>query len=469
MSILFRNSPLFLFFLAMVSALSGCKVDPVTTTPLSFTDSSASYHFDADVGAVQSETFTLKNSGTVDVTGVGVSVAGPFTLANNLCSSVPAAGTCTFSVTYSPVTQGQTDSGSLAVRYTPSSGAPVSLQKSLTGSSYHYFVFSANRGDSTVSGFTIDFTTGILKSTGAAKSTATGPFQLGLDPLGQFIFVTAADTNLVSVFRVDSVAGTLTQVAGSPFATGTAPVGVSMEPTGNFLYVANFGSNDVSAFSLNRNSGFLTPISGSPFVASTGDNPLDLSMDPMGKFLYLSSRSGQEFAFTIDPTAGSLALVAGTPFQTGSSWNWGSAIDGSGKFLFTGCSTAGEVSAMGIDTSGNLSQISGSPFATGGTGAFGIGITTSGNFVYVANGATNTISAFSQSEGSLTKIQDIAAGASQFYLTVDSSDHFVIVTNRTTNNISVYGIGDSGLLTHLSDAATGSMPISVKVLRVPTP
>ena len=76
----------------------------------------------------------------------------------------------------------------------------------------------------------------------------------------------------VSAYAI-AASGALTPVTGSPFAAGTKPYNVAIDPKGNFAYVTNFGSNNVSAYTINTSSGALTPVAGSPFV--TGTEPIE--------------------------------------------------------------------------------------------------------------------------------------------------------------------------------------------------
>jgi YVTN family beta-propeller protein len=50
-----------------------------------------------------------------------------------------------------------------------------------------------------------------------------------VDPVGSFAYVANQNSNDVSVYRIDSTTGALTQVAGSPFAAGTNPRSIAID------------------------------------------------------------------------------------------------------------------------------------------------------------------------------------------------------------------------------------------------
>jgi 6-phosphogluconolactonase len=132
--------------------------------------------------------------------------------------------------------------------------------------------------------------TGGALSTGSAPSlllptsTSTSPSDAGLasDPNSLFLFVAEINTGL----RVLSIgtSGSLKEVSGSPYAVGTGPTGVALDKTGSYVYVANKGSNNISAFTLTPTSGQLAAVAGSPF-SSGGQLPIGLVADNSKNYL----------------------------------------------------------------------------------------------------------------------------------------------------------------------------------------
>src|SRR5580658_3749321 len=72
----------------------------------------------------------------------------------------------------------------------------------------------------------------------------------------RFAFVTNASDNTVSIYTVNATSGLLRDDGYA--LVGTKPEGATVTPNGSFLYVANSTSGNVSAFSVNSNHGSLT-------------------------------------------------------------------------------------------------------------------------------------------------------------------------------------------------------------------
>lgn len=84
----------------------------------------------------------------------------------------------------------------------------------------------------------------------------------GLSP--RFAFVANSSDNTVSVYTVNASSGLLR--ANGYVVVKNNPTGMAVTPGGQFLYVVNSSSADVSGFSVNTHNGILTAISGSPFA-----------------------------------------------------------------------------------------------------------------------------------------------------------------------------------------------------------
>ena len=68
-----------------------------------------------------------------------------------------------------------------------------------------------------------------------------------------YVYVTASKANpgQISVYRVDSESGALTQIQDSPYPSGGRnPVGAVTSPDGKYLYVINKDDNSIVAFAI---------------------------------------------------------------------------------------------------------------------------------------------------------------------------------------------------------------------------
>lgn len=269
------------------------------------------------------------------------------------------------------------------------------------------FLYVANLTANTVSGYSVDHTSGVLTPLGTAlPPTATGPspIALGVGSTGQFLFVLNQGDSTVSVFSIDGTRGLLTQV-GTPVPTGlTNPVAMTVSPTAPLLFIAT--PTQISGFAIDA-SGGLTAAPG-PFTAGT--NLTGMQFDPKGQHLYAADSGANNVVSLTVAASGSLTPVAGSPFAAGTQ-PVAVATDATGAFVYV--SNAGSNNVSGYKSNaGVLAQITGSPFSTQGAGTTAVTqpgfltVDATNNFVYVSNIATKSIASFgiNPADGSLSTI-----------------------------------------------------------------
>ncbi len=296
----------------------------------------------------------------------------------------------------------------LTVSLPPSGGtAPVGMVA--TGS----WLYIANSGSGTISGFSFDANTGALRQLpGSPAAAAAGVRQLALCPgnggptAPRFLY--AAASSAVLGYNITST-GQLTPLPGSPFAAGTQPAGVLTDPACDNVFVANQGSNDISVFSVRSSDGFLTRVVGSPFPAGTA--PVAMAM---GDGFFFAANSGSNtvsvYRLNTGPGAGAfLTQVVGSPFFTGSA---PSALVYSSPTLYVANADSNNVSAFAVTPqTGFLNPVTGSPFSVGVQPKAMIALSPPANnvaqqlFLYVANSGSNDLSGFTiGSNGVLTVV-----------------------------------------------------------------
>ena len=159
-------------------------------------------------------------------------------------------------------------------------------------------LFVATQGDSSVSAYTIDLSTGTLNANGDSVPTGSVPVAMIASPSGTALFVANSGTNDISAYTV-TTDGTLTPASGTTPTGGMTPLSMAMDAGGHFLFVANQGlqidpaSGTVSVFAVQDAT--LTAVPGSPFRvaelgASSGTGPAGVAVTPDGKFLYVSDQ-----------------------------------------------------------------------------------------------------------------------------------------------------------------------------------
>ena len=270
----------------------------------------------------------------------------------------------------------------------------------------------------------------------------------------QFTYVVGPGTNEVFGFTHSSD-GTLKAMGVPNFAVGSLPSAMAAHPSGDFMYIANFGGNNITLLDINRSNGELSvPVSSStvvpvapPNIFPAGSGPIAIVASPAGPFLYaVNQGSGDISAFNIDPGAGGLGTILGSPYViTAGSHPTSIAISAKGDFLFTADPVLDKIGVFAIASDGKLTQATGSPFTVGAAGATPTFVATerSGRFIYVADPAHNVVLGFSvQGSGTLAPItgSPFAAGAAPSALAVDPQGALLYAGNTTSNNVSAYVI-----------------------------
>jgi DNA-binding beta-propeller fold protein YncE len=134
------------------------------------------------------------------------------------------------------------------------------------------YVANANFNSSTISGYTITASSGALTPVpGSPFVTGPAPTSVTVDPSGRFAYVanfTADNTSgTISGYTINVSSGALTPIPGALLASGLSPFSVTVDPSGRFAYVTHRGSNNISGYTITATTGALTPIAGSPFPA----------------------------------------------------------------------------------------------------------------------------------------------------------------------------------------------------------
>ena len=116
-------------------------------------------------------------------------------------------------------------------------GVPIAVgtaPESVAVDSSGKYLYVANSGDATVSGFTINASTGALTSTGAATATgataSADPTAVAIEPSSQYVYVANGDSGSITVFKIG--AGGVLTIVGAPSSIVTStggPSGIAIE------------------------------------------------------------------------------------------------------------------------------------------------------------------------------------------------------------------------------------------------
>ena len=333
------------------------------------------------------------------------------------------------------------------------------------------FAYVANFYSNDVSAYTINTTTGALTSIGATVAAGRSPQSVTVDPSGKFAYVANQTSGTVSAYTIDGGTGALTP-AGT-VAAGTAAQSITVDPSGKFAYVANGGGTTVSAYTIDAMTGALSSISAVP----AGFTPYSVTFAPSGKFAYVANHGGTVSAYAFNATTGALTLV-GT--VTAGSLPSSVTVDPSGKFAYVANWGTGDVSAYNIDAStGALVQIpcGGGAGCNGANykaeyGLYSVLVDPSGKFVYVTGDRYVSAYSINAGTGALTSLGPVRNRTNSKSIAMTKGTTAVVYTpkaayvaNSGDASVSQYTIGTSGALTPMATptVAAGSSPRSVTV------
>ena len=151
-------------------------------------------------------------------------------------------------------------------------GANPQIVKTSPGAGPRHLVFSSdgrflyviNELQSTVVTYSYDAATGALHELQTVSTLAksfTGnntAAEIEVDPSGKFLYASNRGDDSISVFAIDSHAGTLTRVESDPTG-GKTPRNFAIDPTASWLLIANQDSDNIVVFRMDHKTGHLTP------------------------------------------------------------------------------------------------------------------------------------------------------------------------------------------------------------------
>jgi 6-phosphogluconolactonase (cycloisomerase 2 family) len=456
-------------------------------------------------------TVVLQDNGTDNLS---VSQNGSFTFAT------PVASGKTYAVTVLTQPTGQTCTVTNGTGTAGNSNVTnVAVSCSATTASVGKFAYTANNGDSTISAYTIDPSTGKLTSVASPYPDGSAPAAVSLAPNGKWAFSASNDGKQIYAFSIDQTTGALTAVPGSPFNSGFA-VGmtypdIAVDSQSAHLYLASAGDDEVAGFAIDPTTGALTALAGSPYPAGGGASAIP-AFSPDGKFLYVMDYTANAVsgyvigpggvltpmpstfptddgptwivftpdekyayvanskdhdlisAYSVNSTTGALTPLTTPTFVT-DELPQDLTIDASGTHLYAPVAngnTPGAVDWFPINADGTLGTRSSIP---AGVSPRYLAIDPTAPYAYVSSAAGAEVYGYAMdpTTGKLTALPhspySTGAGSLPQFITIDPSGKYGYTANEGTANISGFAISSTGDLTSLGTFPAGIKPIFVSI------
>ncbi|MCW7465768.1 IPT/TIG domain protein [Leptospira levettii] len=321
-------------------------------------------------------------------------------------------------------------------------------------------------------------TYGLNLLTGNISAVSGSPYALNI-PLGakfsidgKFAFSGGFGQTTIQSYSVNQQTGVLSMLNASAGTTTVDPVFFVFHPNGRFLYVSSFSGASIAAFELNTFTGNLSKIGDYSQSCTCSLNHLDITPD--GKFLYVNGNGGSEpiMGYSVNQINGSLANIAGSPFNTGVPNMEALLIDSTSTYLYSVVQSS-VIIARRINTlDGSLTSLSGSPF-TGTTNNFRAVMHPSGKFLYTVNilGATLGKHNINTSDGSLSLPSNLVFGENLQFVTLDPTGKFGFVSNTSSTNFYMFQVDETtgtptllnGGVGYATSGANNTVPVAYRI------
>jgi 6-phosphogluconolactonase len=348
---------------------------------------------------------------------------------------------------------------------------------SQNGTSANGILYVTTQGNSSVTTFGIDLSSGKLSTTSKTVSAGNVPSAIVVTPKGDAVFVANTADGTISSYTVNAD-GTLT-ASGSSTAAGISPTGMAVDSGGKFLFVANQGtfsdpaSGTVSVYSINGAA--LTAVGSFSTAANgavSGPGPVSVAVTPDAAYLYAANQfSNAVAAFSVDST-GALTPLGIPSYNVGTSPS-AVALTPDGNFLYVANQGSNNISAFAVcanasltcvTPNGSLTAVPNSPFSAGlGPISIAPAADSQGEYLFVADYASNEISQYkvSTGTGALTAQSPatLSTGANPASVAVRTGPGTVLSDGGTTNYVYVANQGSGTISVFSYDTTSGALAL----------
>ena len=333
------------------------------------------------------------------------------------------------------------------------------------------FLYTADAGGNTISGFTINSDGSLTPGTGGQTSSPS--IVRGATPNTLLV----GNTRL-RVFAVNASTGAIQQTQN----VSPGPADLAIDASGEFAYQINIKpcqAGSCRSITVYRVVNGAVQSLGSEAIKEGGTGPyrgapvnaLVVAVDPEGRYVFIAGspgpgpKPGVEFRGITRNADGTLGAISPRDRDLCTNVAQMAAVaSGSRSFVYNSCGrdqviqwTVFDASRGRVISSGQtLTSATPEPLAVDRSGHYLLAGDTTGNAV--------AMYAIDQTTGTLTQVQQIAAGNHPSGITFDAASQFVYVTNWGSNNLSAYRFSN-GSLQPIGVYSTGQAPQSITFVK----
>ena len=331
---------------------------------------------------------------------------------------------------------------------------------SSTGTAGSDYVYVANAGAETISGFVVG--TGTLTAISGTPTLSYAPTAMVVNTANSILYV--ASNSAIYAYSIGT-GGVLS--GGTVEITGVDVVSMNVSPDGQWLFALDENASTLYEYTITSSglsvntSGLLAPESLAQTVASSQA----VKVAPDGKNVFVARGLEGDVVFPLTTSTGALGTgVVLNPISTATSDN-ALTVDPTSTYLYIARSGTNSGLAVYSITYSNgtpgLTQV-GSTYSTGSV-PYSVVMNAGGTDVYVANRSDGTISGYSvASGGALTSLGSAySSGSGVDALAMDKSGSYLLAAALNgSSDLTMYSFS-SGALVSQTTAVTGNSPIAI--------
>ena len=322
------------------------------------------------------------------------------------------------------------------------------------------YVYVANQGTSTLSGFVIGSAT--LTGIGSvALSAGLTPTSVAVTRPNTFVYVGGACA--ISCYAIGT-GGALAAVAAGGATALASFVSLDTSPDGKWLVALDSLTTTIYVYGINASTGALT-LNATPAYAVPGAGPVaprSVRVSPNGAFIAVALGTGGDLVFPFNTATG--VTGAGNNLAIGTAYtdNYADFDATSAYLLIARASSAGSgIATYSVNGSGGLTAVQ--ALAASGNAPYSLVQDSTGTYAYAVNRGDATISGYSFASGTLTPLASspYVSGSAVTALARDNSGKYILAAAAGgAPDLTLYGFDavTPGKLDALATAVSGTDP-----------